>query len=162
MRGRLISCMVRPMPHKDPEARRAYDAQRRAAIKADPEKLAAKRTRDAAAQRRRMQDPQKRAVQYARTKTWAARDSNKLASELRNRFGIDAHAYEELLAKQEGVCAVCRRKERIAGRRLAVDHCHKTGAVRGLLCQACNTGLGKFEDNPVLLARAAQYLGGAP
>lgn len=43
---------------------------------------------------------------------------------------------------------------------LHVDHCHKTGAVRGVLCHLCNTGLGSFRDSPTLLARAINYLAG--
>jgi hypothetical protein len=73
------------------------------------------------------------------------------------------HEYEELLKVQNGVCAICGRTETARGqngelKRLAVDHCHKTGKVRGLLCFNCNAALGKFKDSPVLLAKAITYL----
>lgn len=66
---------------------------------------------------------------------------------------------------QAGRCYICRiimrRPERKQGQDLdvvAVDHCHKTGKVRGLLCNRCNKGLGFFNDNPELLLKAVSYL----
>lgn len=70
----------------------------------------------------------------------------------------------ELMAKQSGLCAICRKPEAstdgLSGkvRQLAIDHCHETGRVRGLLCNSCNRGLGLFQDNTELLARAVLYL----
>ncbi len=64
--------------------------------------------------------------------------------------------------RQGRVCAICSRPEKQLRRgvlkRLAVDHCHTTGKIRGLLCAACNVTLGKFGDDPVLLDVAAAYL----
>lgn len=68
-------------------------------------------------------------------------------------------SYEDfklMLKKQNGKCAICREPE--VKRRMSVDHCHKTGKVRGLLCQMCNTSLGGFKDNPKLLKKAINYL----
>lgn len=65
--------------------------------------------------------------------------------------------YDQLLAKQGGKCAICG--EEANGNRLAVDHNHETGEIRGLLCHQCNTGLGSFRDNPQLLKQAIAYLG---
>ena len=59
--------------------------------------------------------------------------------------------------KQGGVCEICKQMCP-TGKRLAVDHCHKTNNVRGLLCSECNTGLGKFRDNTELLLKAINYL----
>ena len=64
-------------------------------------------------------------------------------SHYKSRYGITLAEYELLLANQDGVCAICRSDK--AGRKgqcFAVDHCHDTGAVRGLLCASCNTKLG--------------------
>lgn len=79
---------------------------------------------------------------------------------LRRLYGIGLNEYEEMLAKQNGVCAIYGITERVEGRALAVDHCHATGAVRGLLCSACNIALGKFEDDTERLRKAITYLRG--
>ena len=65
--------------------------------------------------------------------------------------------YYDMLVAQGGVCAICRLTCQ-SGKRLCVDHDHATGKVRGLLCQKCNTVLGKMSDSPELLRRAAAYL----
>lgn len=92
------------------------------------------------------------------------RRSNPLtdrARELR-KFGLTLESYDILLESQGGVCAVCQRPERKARlgvvMAIAVDHDHDSGVVRGLLCNACNLGLGKFEDDPARLRAAADYL----
>src|SRR5574341_1516779 len=61
--------------------------------------------------------------------------------------------YERLLIEQQGRCALCETRPLSH-----VDHDHATGTVRGLLCRPCNLGLGLFDDSPVVLARAIQYL----
>lgn len=65
--------------------------------------------------------------------------------------------YERMLADQGGGCAICG-SPRDAKRSLAVDHDHATGAIRGILCSGCNTGLGLLRDSRELLLRAADYL----
>jgi hypothetical protein len=62
--------------------------------------------------------------------------------------------------RQEGVCACCKQSPKERGRNgsFVVDHCHTTGAVRGLLCAKCNAGIGFFDDDPVLLVLASNYL----
>jgi hypothetical protein len=76
---------------------------------------------------------------------------------LKRMFGMSIEEYDEKLAKQGNVCKICGLKC-ISGKRLAVDHDHKTGKIRDLLCSNCNGGLGKFQDNPELLLKAADYL----
>lgn len=58
-----------------------------------------------------------------------------------------------MVLKQGGRCAVCGEEKK-----LHVDHCHDTGKVRGMLCFACNTGIGKLKDDPDLLLAAHRYL----
>lgn len=80
-----------------------------------------------------------------------------------NTYGITAEEYKLLYEAQGGRCAICQRATG-AARRLAVDHNHKTGEVRGLLCKPCNRyGLGMFaRDNPEVFDRAAEYLRNPP
>jgi hypothetical protein len=78
---------------------------------------------------------------------------------LKENYGIGSHEYEEMLRRQEGKCGICGAIAADArGCRLHVDHCHNTGAVRGLLCSNCNHGIGKFSDCPERLEQAAMYL----
>lgn len=86
------------------------------------------------------------------------------ASYLQSRFGMSLENYESMHTSQEGLCAICRLPERLIDRRtgetrrLAVDHCHATGKVRGLLCTHCNMALGQLRDSSALLLQAIQYL----
>ena len=92
------------------------------------------------------------------------RDCHRGAKLLRD-YGITLNRYEQLLGEQGGACRICGKANR-NGDRLSVDHDHaccpgrkSCGAcVRGLLCHACNQGLGKFVDSPLLLRAAAAYL----
>lgn len=73
----------------------------------------------------------------------------------KKRYGISKESYQELLEKQQGVCAICFNS---CSKALAVDHDHKTGVIRGLLCNKCNRGLGYLQDDLTLLRRAIDYL----
>ncbi len=80
-------------------------------------------------------------------------------------YGLGPGDYATMLAAQHGGCAICSRPEseptRRGGsrhKRLAVDHCHDSGRIRGLLCTDCNVGLGCFLDDPELFRKAIAYL----
>lgn len=75
---------------------------------------------------------------------------------LRKNFGISADDYDAQDAYQHGLCAICGTEPGV--RRLAVDHDHATGEVRGLLCINCNQALGKFKDDIRVMARAIAYV----
>jgi hypothetical protein len=75
---------------------------------------------------------------------------------LKRMFGIGIAEYEAMLEAQGGCCAICGQKDEWF--KLAVDHCHVGGYVRGLLCSQCNRGLGLFRDDPQRLKAAASYL----
>lgn len=78
---------------------------------------------------------------------------------LKYNFGINEEIYDKMLLEQNNTCALCPATKSDSTRpNLAVDHCHTTGRVRGLLCGKCNKGLGLFSDNVELLKRAINYL----
>lgn len=84
-------------------------------------------------------------------------------TKMKVNFGIDLEEYNQMLNDQGGVCHICKNKEAALSnvgktKHLAVDHCHTTGEVRGLLCQACNMGLGYFKDDCLRLEAAVRYL----
>jgi hypothetical protein len=76
---------------------------------------------------------------------------------LKRKFGITQDDYEVMLAVQGGGCAICGKAPSEA-RALHVDHDHRSGVVRGLLCFDCNAGIGKLREDPELLRLAAYYL----
>lgn len=80
------------------------------------------------------------------------------ANPLYKSHKLNVDRYNEILALQGGVCAICKEPETMRKQRLSVDHDHKTHTFRGLLCNACNRGLGLFRDNPEALKEAAKYL----
>ncbi len=84
-------------------------------------------------------------------------------SRIKHHYGLTRKDYLKLLDTQNQRCAICGSKGKRDKRRklpgcLYVDHDHKTGKTRGLLCQSCNTLLGSAKDNPVILASTIRYL----
>lgn len=75
----------------------------------------------------------------------------------KSRYGITEEQYQEMLIAQGRKCAICETGFE-PGVKVCVDHCHDTKEVRGLLCDSCNVGLGRFRDDAALLARAVEYL----
>lgn len=81
----------------------------------------------------------------------------------RSKYGITMLDYKHMLEAQNGTCQICKLPPTSLGRTgkpklLAVDHCHTTRKVRGLLCQTCNLGLGGFEDNIPRIQAAIDYI----
>lgn len=74
-------------------------------------------------------------------------------------YSMTINAIVEMHRSQNGKCAICLIEIAPLGRSRAVDHCHQTGKIRGMLCKACNTGLGMFKDDPKRLIAALAYLG---
>ena len=85
-----------------------------------------------------------------------------VAEQRKRKYGITVQEYADLFHAQDGVCAICGSPETAtrAGKvkTLAVDHDHETGAVRGLLCSDCNTGIGKLKEDRVVILSAVRYL----
>lgn len=79
---------------------------------------------------------------------------------LRRLYGITPQDYLNMSEKQENKCYICQKINDFGPwqNKLVVDHCHKTGTIRALLCDKCNKGLGQFNDDPELLIKASIYL----
>ena len=78
---------------------------------------------------------------------------------LRKKYGITQKTYLVMLKAQGGACFICRNTPRDSARWMAVDHNHKTGQVRGILCWRCNNKfLGRYRENPEMHKRAVEYL----
>lgn len=82
---------------------------------------------------------------------------NRKDYDLKRNHGITIEQYNQMFVNQNGLCAICKEHP-AEGTRLSVDHDHKTGKIRGLLCIRCNAGLGHFKDEISLLLNAIKYL----
>lgn len=99
---------------------------------------------------RREGDPEReRALNRARVARYRAKHPEKVrAYEIKSKYGITRDAYDSLLSAQGERCAVCRCDfASLPKHQIHVDHCHNTEVVRGILCHACNTLLGRCGDN---------------
>jgi hypothetical protein len=139
----------------DSKKRYAEDAEFREKVLAGcrQRRDANKETINAARRERYATDPDYAESQRAYTRN---RYAHVNAERLWTEYGMTIADYDALLARQNGVCRICKTKP--AGRRLAVDHCHVTDTIRSLLCNNCNLGVGNFKDNPALMREAADYI----
>jgi len=101
-------------------------------------------------------------------KEWSRRGRERLGlirslKDVTRIRGITLEQYYAMVGRQENLCAICGYQETRKNKngdvaRLCIDHCHRTGNVRELLCHSCNTGIGKFMDDINLLKAAIAYL----
>lgn len=77
---------------------------------------------------------------------------------LQKLYGIGLEDYKRLLTEQNESCKICERPQSSFKRSFAVDHCHETGKVRGLLCSNCNTSLGLMKENPRAVKNMINYI----
>jgi hypothetical protein len=94
-------------------------------------------------------------------KKWESKNKEKIASlalkfNLKRNYGISVESFNEMVEKQNGKCLICGNTN--GTMRLCVDHCHKTGKIRGLLCGKCNNGLGCFNDDINKMQLAIEYI----
>jgi hypothetical protein len=90
----------------------------------------------------------------SRCKTCCKASTDTKSKWLKTRYGISREQFDAMLARQDGRCAICARPME----KPFVDHCHKTGVVRGLLCGPCNSAIGLFGENRETMERAIAYL----
>lgn len=137
------------------------DRERAAAYRrANPDKVREIQRRSA---EKRRKDPDKVVSIREYQQGYRERNRGTLAAKERERkFGISHAEYAELHKQQGGVCAICKKPETATRngkvKSLAVDHCHSTGRIRGLLCADCNTGIGKLKEDRNIFLAAIQYL----
>lgn len=98
------------------------------------------------------QDNLIRYYQKSSTKEAHRRASYKYRLKL---YGLTIEKYEEMIQQQDGNCAICNRRP---GTSLHVDHCHKTGKIRELLCNSCNTAMGSLRENPEIIRSMLKYI----
>lgn len=93
-----------------------------------------------------------------RYKVWEKQyyNNNKMKARL-NCYKLSPSEFNAILFRQSYKCKICKKALKGDGK-THVDHCHKTGKVRGLLCVNCNQGLGRFKDDIALIAKALAYL----
>jgi hypothetical protein len=101
---------------------------------------------------------------YSKRQSWCIKCTQEYQStkgrskQLSKRYGISILDYNKMLEKQDYCCAICKTHISNLTVNLAVDHCHNSMRIRGLLCYNCNSGLGRFKDSIKLLQEAAKYL----
>ena len=98
-----------------------------------------------------------------RNKEWRKANPEKCAAiyrrkNLRDKYGLTIEAWEDIAKEQGYKCAICGTPRDELKNNLAVDHDHDTGEVRGLLCYACNRGIGLLKDSVEVLSKAVEYL----
>ena len=93
-----------------------------------------------------------------RTRKWKKLNPDKVRNtNLMWKYGITLEEWKKLFRMQDNKCAICKSSS-TNGKNWHTDHDHKTNKVRGILCNLCNLGLGKFKDDPLILENAIAYL----
>ena len=116
--------------------------------------------------KKRYSNPKIKSKLLKSTATWREKNPDSDANNhLIRKYGISLEQYNKMYQLQKGLCGICgkkestrRRKKTQGDERLAVDHCHETGVVRGLLCFKCNTAIGSLGDNEEMVMRVVFYL----
>jgi hypothetical protein len=94
----------------------------------------------------------KRRAHYIKNKDWFRKNHLKL------KFGITLEDYNRLFDEQSGCCRICGTHQSQLKKTLSIDHCHKTGKIRALLCQKCNQGIGMFHEDLETMQSAIEYI----
>ena len=124
-------------------------------------RIAKKREYDANPEKHRLRSKSFKKNNPEKTKSWAKRYSEQNPDKIKDYYlvklyGLTLAQYKELLTEQNGVCAICQ--EEPTKKQLAVDHCHVTGTVRGLLCGPCNQAIGLLKHSIKRLEKAIDHI----
>jgi|GEM_PF-1157263 hypothetical protein len=149
------------------EQREVYRALNREKI-AEQQKMKYEKNRGKVREQQKYYYEKNRERLLEQQKSYRAANQEHLAAlDRKNRYGLSEFDYNRLCDEQGFACKICRGVDmdkkwnsKFPGKAetLNIDHCHRTGKVRKLLCRECNTGLGKFKDNIGLLQSAVQHL----
>lgn len=152
---------AKDIQQRNKEARKEY---MKAYYAANPDKFKRitpeqREQRNAARRKLYAENAEVREAMKAAVKAWQEGNPHKRKAQRLKKYGIEVSDFEGMMAMQKGRCAICGFEETDSPKLFpVVDHCHKTGRVRGILCMSCNQGLGKFKDDVDLLMTAAAYL----
>lgn len=107
--------------------------------------------------------PERKLRLRTKAREWQKRNPERVAAKarkcwLKNKYGLTLQQYADMLKAQNYCCAICFIPEEELVKGLAVDHDHSSGKIRGLLCGGCNTAIGRFRDDTIILARAIRYI----
>ena len=130
--GRVLECEAKKAIRREPGKATEGTCESRRYRRANKAKIAEQRRLD------RKQNPEKMRKQH-----------------IQYTYGLSWDEYQAILARQGGVCGMCKTKSK---RPLCVDHCHKTGMVRGILCSPCNLAIGLCRDSTKITRAATAYL----
>ncbi len=144
-KGLCFNCYRRDYYATNPEWRDKVITRVKEYAKVNPDKIAVRNKRYYAENRDRVLSECRR-YYYQNHSRVRFRRKLQLA-------GCSEEKYNRMMVDQDGKCAICSRRKP-----LVIDHCHKTGIVRGLLCTRCNCGIGILEDSAVVLGLALRYL----
>ena len=160
------------MPFKNKETRKVYYEKNKEAIAAYKKDHYEKNKEAYAAYSKNYYEKNKEAVKaryeknkediLAYKKDYQEKNKESIAAyrkayDVLRKYGMTLAEKKKMQDEQGNKCKICLQEfnDKVAS---CVDHCHTTGNIRGLLCRQCNVGLGNFQDNPLALIKAAEYL----
>jgi hypothetical protein len=149
------------MPYKNKEAKKAYYEKNKEARVAYNRAYRERNKEARAAYNKAYRERNKEALAVRRkaynAENKKARAAYRKAYHVLKNYGITLEEKKKMLNGQRNKCKICLQEfnDKVVS---CVDHCHTMGNIRGLLCRQCNIGLGNFQDNPLALIKAAEYL----
>ena len=95
----------------------------------------------------------------ARVKNWSLNNKDRVReNQLKRDYNLTLDQYNKMFTDQKGCCKICDRHQSKLSKVLGVDHNHTTGKIRGLLCNSCNTNIGKFNEDTKILNKMIEYI----